>query len=157
MSGLTDFNDLAVACGLSEVARQIMAAVNQTPAPMASNDDIAPADKAIADQQQKDLNAMLQRYAKIMAPGRATNKVYDLQQKVEYTKTQFNDHIGNKAIAKTEDFFRSLGLTTRLNEEQIGESTINEIEKRFAERNVAYGENGKVTAAVARQILESCL
>ena len=99
-NALTDFNDLAVACGLGEVARQIMAVVNQTPAPMASNDDIAPADKAIADQQQKDLNAMLQRYAKIMAPGRATNKVYDLQQKVEYTKTQFNDHIGNKAIAK---------------------------------------------------------
>lgn len=97
---LTDFNDLAVSCGLGEVARQIMAVVNQTPAPVASNDDIAPADKAIADQQQKDLNAMLQRYAKIMAPGRATNKVYDLQQKVEYTKTQFNDHIGNKAIAK---------------------------------------------------------
>ena len=99
-NALTDFNDLAVACGLAEVNRQIMAVVNQSPKPQASNDDIAPADKAIADQQQKDLNAMLQRYAKIMAPGRATNKVYDLQQKVEYTKTQFNDHIGNKAIAK---------------------------------------------------------
>lgn len=92
MSGLTDFNDLAVACGLGEVARQIMAVVNAAPQQPAVNDDIAPADKAIADQQQKDLNAMLQRYAKIMAPGRATNKVYDLQQKVEYTKTQFNDH-----------------------------------------------------------------
>ena len=100
MSGLTDFNDLAVACGLSEVARQIMTVVNQTPAPVASNDDIAPADKAIADQQQKDLNAMLQRYAKIMAVGKATNKIYDLQQKIEYTKTQFAEHIGNKSLAK---------------------------------------------------------
>ena len=99
-NALTDFNDLAVACGLGEVARQIMAVVNQTPAPFASNDDIAPADTAIAALQQSVLYAMLQRYAKIMAPGRATNKVYDLQQKVEYTKTQFNDHIGNKAIAK---------------------------------------------------------
>ncbi len=101
MSGLTDFNDLAVAAGITEVSRQIMAVVNKTPSPQqAVNDDIAPADRAIADQQQKDLNAMLQRYAKIMAPGRATNKVYDLQQKIEYTKTQFNDLVGNKALTR---------------------------------------------------------
>ena len=73
MSGLTDFNDLAVAAGITEVSRQIMAIINKTPAPQqAVNDDIAPADRAIADQQQKDLNAMLQRYAKIMAPFTAT-------------------------------------------------------------------------------------
>ena len=88
MSGaLTDFNDLAVRFGLGEVARQIMAVVNNAPTPQQSaNDDIAPADKAIADQQQKDLNAMLQRYAKIMAPGRATNKVYDYSKKLNIPK-----------------------------------------------------------------------
>ena len=84
-------------------------------------------------------------------------KILQYAERVWQISTGSNEERINKAIAKTEDFFRSLGLTTRLNEEQIGEATINEIEKRFTERNVAYGENGKVTAAVARQILESCL
>jgi NADP-dependent alcohol dehydrogenase len=84
-------------------------------------------------------------------------KILQYAERVWQISTGSNEERINKAIAKTEEFFRSLGLTTRLNEEQIGEATINEIEKRFTERNVAYGENGKVTAAVARQILESCL
>ena len=63
----------------------------------------------------------------------------------------------DRAIRCTEDFFRSLGLTTRLHEEKIGEDTINEIERRFNERGVKYGENGDVTGAVARKILETAL
>ena len=35
------------------------------------------------------------------------------------------------AIERTEGFFRSLGLSTRLSEEGIGEETIAEIERRF--------------------------
>jgi NADP-dependent alcohol dehydrogenase len=60
------------------------------------------------------------------------------------------------AIKKTEDFFRSLGLHTRLSEENIGDATIDEITRRFTERNVAYGEDRDVTAQVAREILISC-
>lgn len=60
------------------------------------------------------------------------------------------------AIQKTEDFFRSLGLHTRLSEENIGDVTIDEITRRFTERNVAYGEDRDVTAQVAREILISC-
>ena len=60
-----------------------------------------------------------------------------------------------KAIEKTEEFFRSLGLRTRLSEAGIGEDTIMEIEKRFNDRGVAYGENHDVTGAVARRILEA--
>ena len=60
------------------------------------------------------------------------------------------------AIKKTEDFFRSLGLHTRLSEENIGDTTIDEITRRFTERNVAYGEDRDVTAQVAREILISC-
>lgn len=60
-----------------------------------------------------------------------------------------------KAVEKTEEFFRSLGLRTRLSEAGIGEDTIMEIEKRFNERGVAYGENHDVTGAVARRILEA--
>lgn len=63
----------------------------------------------------------------------------------------------DKAIRCTEDFFRSLGLTTRLHEENIGEDTISEIERRFNARNAKYGENGDVTGAVARKIMETAL
>jgi len=59
-------------------------------------------------------------------------------------------------IKKTEDFFRSLGLHTRLSEENIGDATIDEITRRFTERNVAFGEDRDVTAQVAREILISC-
>jgi NADP-dependent alcohol dehydrogenase len=57
------------------------------------------------------------------------------------------------AIARTEAFFRSLGLTTRLGENGIGGETVDEIERRFNARGVAFGENGEVNGAVARQIL----
>lgn len=60
-----------------------------------------------------------------------------------------------KAVEKTEEFFRSLGLRTRLSEAGIGDDTIAEIERRFNERKVAYGENHDVTGTVARQILEA--
>ena len=60
------------------------------------------------------------------------------------------------AIKKTEDFFRSLGLHTRLSEENIGDVTIDEITRRFTERNVSFGEDRDVTAQVAREILISC-
>ncbi|MDD3788135.1 MAG: iron-containing alcohol dehydrogenase [Petrimonas sp.] len=62
----------------------------------------------------------------------------------------------DKAIEKTEEFYRSLGLTTRLSEENIGEETIEIIRNRFNERGVAFGENKNVTGDVAREILISC-
>ncbi|EJX01741.1 iron-containing alcohol dehydrogenase, partial [gut metagenome] len=61
------------------------------------------------------------------------------------------------AIARTEEFFRSLGLATRLHEVNVGEDTIVEIERRFNERDAHYGERGEVTGAVARAILEKAL
>ena len=63
----------------------------------------------------------------------------------------------DKAIEKTEEFYRSLGLTTRLSEEKIGAETIETIAKRFNDRGVAFGENRNVTGDVAREILLSCL
>lgn len=63
----------------------------------------------------------------------------------------------DRTIEATEAFFRSLGLTTRLSEEGIGEQTIAEIERRFAERGTALGEQGNIDANVARQILERAL
>ena len=59
----------------------------------------------------------------------------------------------DETIRKTEAFFRSLGLTTRLNEEHIGAEVINEIEHRFTERDAHYGEDGLVTGNIAKEIL----
>lgn len=60
----------------------------------------------------------------------------------------------DRTIEATENFFRSLGLQTRLHEVGIGEETIIEIERRFNRRGVAFGENRNVTGTVARRILE---
>lgn len=61
------------------------------------------------------------------------------------------------AIQKTESFFRSLGLATRLSEVNIGHETILEIERRFNERHAAFGENQNIDGKTARTILESVL
>lgn len=62
----------------------------------------------------------------------------------------------DKTIENTENFFRSLGLSTRLSEENIGETTISEIERRFNERGAAFGEAGNVNGELARRILQNC-
>ena len=67
------------------------------------------------------------------------------------------DEVIDEAIRRTEEFFRSLGLTTRLTENNIGEETICEIERRFTERGAAYGEAGNVDGKLAAKILRSCM
>lgn len=62
-----------------------------------------------------------------------------------------------EAIDRTEKFFSSLGLKTRLSQLNIGEETIAEIERRFNERGVHFGECKNVTGTVARAILECAL
>lgn len=62
----------------------------------------------------------------------------------------------DQAIDKTEAFFRSLGLPTRLEEANIDEDTIKEVECRFNQRKAAYGENKNVDGKEAREILEHC-
>ncbi len=61
-----------------------------------------------------------------------------------------------KAIDRTEEFFRSLGLATRLEEANIPDETIYEIERRFNHRNVKFGEMQNITGTVAREILINC-
>lgn len=62
------------------------------------------------------------------------------------------------AISHTEEFFRSLGLRTRLTEAMSAEEAdrvINEIATRFTERGVAFGEDANVDGAMTRTILEA--
>lgn len=60
----------------------------------------------------------------------------------------------DETIRKTDEFFRSVGMTTRLGEEGIGAETIDEIERRFVARDVHFGEKGNVDGAMTRRILE---
>lgn len=100
----------------------------------------------------------------IVLPG--TLRVLKEQKKeklVQYGERVWGITMGNMsenadlAIRKTEEFFRNLGLATRLSEVNVGEETITEIERRFNERKVAYGENANVDGAMAAKILRSCL
>lgn len=59
----------------------------------------------------------------------------------------------NETIRKTREFFNSLGLTTSLSENNIGREVIDEIERRFNERDVHFGEDGLVTGTIAKEIL----
>ncbi len=63
----------------------------------------------------------------------------------------------DRTIAANEEFFRSLGLSTHLAEEGIGEATIAEIERRFNAADVKFGEAQNVDGAMARRILEAAL
>ena len=59
----------------------------------------------------------------------------------------------DKVIEKIEAFFKSLGLATRLSEKNIGVDVVEEIARRFNERNVHLGEAQNVTGNVTREIL----
>lgn len=62
----------------------------------------------------------------------------------------------DRTIAANEAFFRSLGLSTRLSEEGIGEETIAEVERRFDAAGARFGEAHNVDGKMARRILEAC-
>ncbi|MFA7115671.1 MAG: iron-containing alcohol dehydrogenase [Bacteroidales bacterium] len=69
--------------------------------------------------------------------------------------TEGNDEdIINQAIANTEKFFISVGKKVRLSDYNIGQDTIDEIVHRFETRKMNIGENGIVTPAHVRRILE---
>lgn len=57
------------------------------------------------------------------------------------------------AIEKTDAFFRSLGVKTRLSEHGIGEQTVDFIVERFRKRGWNLGESGNVTPERVAEIL----
>lgn len=71
----------------------------------------------------------------------------------QYAKRVWATEDVDLAIVKTEEFFRSLGVLTRLSEHGIGDETINEIVERFATRQWNVGENGIVTPQKVKMIL----
>ncbi len=59
-------------------------------------------------------------------------------------------------ITATEEFFRSLGLKTRLSENGVGEDVVLELVKRMRERGSKLGERQNVTHIEVEKILEIC-
>ena len=61
------------------------------------------------------------------------------------------------AITKTDEFFRSLGMKTRLSEYGVGQDTIDFIVERFRKRGWNLGESGQVTPERVAEILKDRL
>ncbi len=80
-------------------------------------------------------------------------KIIQMGERIFGVTSGTHDKRIDETIRKSEEFFRSLGLTTRLSEEGIGMDTIDEIERRFNERGVHFGEDGLVDGKVAKEIL----
>ena len=59
----------------------------------------------------------------------------------------------DRTIAATEDFFRSLGLATRLSECSVGEDVVAEVVNRFRVRGTTLGEKANIDYSVVEQIL----
>lgn len=84
------------------------------------------------------------------------DKILQYGERVWQVTSGTPDERVDETIGKTEAFFRSLGLATRLNEAGIDEDTIAAVEYRFNDRKAAYGENRNVNGKMAREILENC-
>ncbi len=100
----------------------------------------------------------------IVLPG--TMKVMQLQKAdkiLQYGERVWQIQQGSKderikqTIETTQQFFQSLGLATRLSELAIGSETIEEIEKRFTQRNVQFGEAHNINAQVTKSILQAVM
>jgi NADP-dependent alcohol dehydrogenase len=69
--------------------------------------------------------------------------------------TGTEDERVDAAIARTVEFFESLGIKTRLSDYNIGRETIERIVKRFEERKwLELGDRGLTTPSVTKQALE---
>lgn len=68
-----------------------------------------------------------------------------------------DEEVIEQAIAKTEDFFRSLGLSVSMAEEGLGEDVADEVLRRLRERGINYGENQIGTAEVVALVLNDSM
>lgn len=96
---LTDYNDLHMAFGLEVVKAQITHALNHPRPKIAIKDssNLPKTDKSSLSIAQSDqLMIVLKTFAKIVNNGKMSNKVYDTDKKMEYTKTQFAHKVGKK-------------------------------------------------------------
>lgn len=81
------------------------------------------------------------------------DKLVQYAERVWGITTGTTDQRIDAAIEATENFFRSLGIKTRLSEHGIGDDTIKEIVRRFTERGWNLGETAMVTPEKVEMIL----
>ena len=82
-------------------------------------------------------------------------KLVQYAERVWGVKTGSDDEKANAAIEKTEKFFRSLGVGTRLSDYGVKKDTIDRIVKRFEDRKwLSMGDRGLTTPETTRQALE---
>lgn len=100
----------------------------------------------------------------IVLPGVMNQLRESKQEKLEqYGREVWNITIGSvneridKIINKTETFFHSTGLKTRLSDFNIGEDTIEQIAQRFQKRKFCPGEHQNITPDIIRAILKDRL
>lgn len=91
----------------------------------------------------------------IVLPGVWTYKIARKRTKLEqYGQRIWNVPTAEKAITETESFFRSMGMPTHLSDYSISaEEAAAQVEARFNERKVAFGEDSDITGAAASAIL----
>ena len=101
----------------------------------------------------------------IVLPALLTVKKADkLDKLVQYAERVWHIDEGSKdekadaAIAKTREFFESLGVSTHLKDYDLDETSIERIVKQLEEHGmVALGEHGDITPDVTREILKRAL
>jgi len=67
-----------------------------------------------------------------------------------------SDDVAGQAIRKTEEFFRRLGVKTRLSEYGIGTERFEAIGARFEQRGIRLGERGAIGGKEVVEILNLC-
>ena len=84
-------------------------------------------------------------------------KIVQFGERVWGIKEGTTDERIDRTIEATEQFFRSLGLATRLSELSIGEDVVEEIVRRFKERGTLLGEDQNIDYRLVEQILRQRL
>ena len=81
------------------------------------------------------------------------DKIVQFGERVWGVKDGSKDERIDRTIAATEEFFRSLGLATRLSELSFGQDVADEIVARFKERGTLLGEEGNIDYRLVEEIL----
>ncbi len=85
------------------------------------------------------------------------DKIVQFGQRVWGITEGTKDERIDSTIAATEEFFRSLGLATRLSELGVGEEVVDEIVRRFKQRGTLLGENNNIDYRLVEQVLRQRL
>lgn len=78
---------------------------------------------------------------------------------IQYAKNVWNltgtdEELVDQAIAKTIEFYESIGIPTKASDYGVNEESIAEVSKRIGERGMKFGENADIGAEETRAILE---